>query len=124
MHLSVDSTRSLAEVRDALPLALAAQGLAVASTHEIPAGGFVTELRDPLPDIVLSPEGGTRDRSTYKIATYARSGGGARLSTIRPTHLVELLDRPELAGPALILEKKLESALLAAAGRENKAPAL
>jgi hypothetical protein len=117
MHLSVDSLRTLAEVRDALPRALAAGGLVVASVHEIPAGGFVTELADPLPEIATGDGASARDRTTYKIAAYARAAGGARLSTIRPTHLVELLDRPELAAPAKALETRLETALFEAAGR-------
>ena len=119
MHLSVDSLRTLAEVRDSLPRALGAEGLVVSSMSDLPAGGFVVELADPLPEITAGEGATARDKTTYKIAVYARAAGGARLSTLRPTHLVELLDRPELAAPALSLETRLETALFAAAGRER-----
>ena len=119
MHLSVDSSRTLAEVRDALTPALAAEGFSVTSVREIPAGGFVAELDDPLPAIAAQDDG--RDRTTYKVAGYLRTGGGSRLSTIRPTHLVELLDRSDQRDAAGLVERRLEIALFNAAGREPTA---
>lgn len=117
MHLSVDSLLSLDALRAALPPALASVGLAVARVEDLPARGFVVELEDPLPAVDADALGGSAAAATWKVAAYARAEGGSRMSTLRPTHLVDLMDRPGAAGPATALEHALERALLAAAGR-------
>ncbi len=119
MHLSVDSTLSLAELRVSLPRALASLGLGIDRISDIPARGFVVELVDPLPAVEAEDPADPGARSTWKVAVYARTGGGSRLSTVRPTHLVDLMDRPGAAAPALAFEGALERALLSAAGRPD-----
>lgn len=122
MHLSVDSRLPVADVAEALKAALAAEGLAIESSRPTPGGGCVTEVSDPLPEMAAEPSGrGSSNRTTYKVALYPRGGGGARLSTVRPTQLVDLMDDPRLAAPARALEARLERALLKAAGRGEEA---
>jgi hypothetical protein len=121
MHLSVDSEKEVLRLRLDLERACEANGLAVATVTAVdPArslrGSFVLELSDPLPELPRETESARPDRTTYKIAGFERPGGGTRLSTLRPTHLVELLGHPELAGPAARLERTLEAVLRAAAG--------
>ena len=120
MHLSVDSARSLVELRAALHGTLAASGLTVARVTDLPAGGFVVELEDPLPGVEPEDLAALRAEATWKIAAYARRGGGSRMSTIRPTHLVDLMDRPGSTAAAAAFEGALERALLAAADRAGE----
>lgn len=125
MHLSVDSTKALDVLREDLRRALAANGLVIASESDaarriaeaaVPSarGSFVFELRDPLP--TLLHDAAATSSSTFKVAGYEVPGGATRLSTMRPTQLIDLLGHPELSAPALALERSLEAALKAAAG--------
>ncbi len=82
---------------------------------------FVVEIADPLPELRDAGTGPT-DGRTWRISGYERgTPGGAgprsRLSTMRPTRLLDLLGHPELSGPALRLEQVLERVLEDAAGR-------
>ena len=125
MHLSVISRKPLDRLLDDLKTACAAEGLSVSSvtsqragpTGTLPAGArgsFVVERDDPLPEVKGDDE--LRTLSTYKVAGYEVREGGTRLSTMRPSQLVDLLGHPEHAAAALALERRLEAALSAAAG--------
>jgi hypothetical protein len=119
------SAKPLDRLLDDLKTACAAEGLSIASVSSqragpagtLPAGArgsFVIELNDPLPEVKGDDE--LRTLSTYKVAGYEVREGGTRLSTMRPSQLVELLGHPEYAPAALALERRLEAALAAAAG--------
>ena len=117
MHLSVESTKPLERLLADLTAACAAAGLAVASVTKAPAGtrgSFVVELADPLPEV--KGDGDARALSTYKVAGYEMREGGTRLSTMRPSQLLDLLGKPEHAGAAAALERRLEDVLHRAAG--------
>jgi hypothetical protein len=119
MHLSVDSTKPVADLRGDLRRACIAHGLVVATVSDATAPGrasFVLEIADPLPELHPAARPERADGSTYKIAGFDRPGGGTRLSTMRPTHLVDLLGHPELDAPARRLERVLEAVLREAAG--------
>lgn len=125
MHLSVDSTKPLDALRADLMRACADNGLVVARSSDATErlrerniqgarGTFVLEIEGALPELAASAPGGP-DASTYRIAGFEKPDGGTRLSTIRPSHLMELLGHPELAGGALRFEHTLEAVLRAAA---------
>jgi hypothetical protein len=80
----------------------------------------VIEIADPLPQLAATGTGPT-DGRTWRISGYERGtpegeGARSRLSTMRPTQLLDLLGHPELSGPALRLEQVLERVLKDAAG--------
>ena len=118
VHLSVDSAKPLADLAIDLVAACEANGLRVVKrAAERGPGAVIVELADPFPEIQAAtdtPPG--RDASTYKIAAYQTPAGHTRVSTIRPTHLMDLLGHPELAAAALRVERALERALQTAAG--------
>ena len=128
MHLSVDSRKPIEALRVDLRAALSTGGLAIASESDSsqavaasrPArsrASFVIEVADPLPSLPL--DAASAAASTWKIAGYEMPGGMTRLSTMRPTQLVDLLGHPHLANEAARLEKTLETALKSAAGWEE-----
>ena len=122
MHLSVDSRKPLEDLRRDLLLACAREGLRVEGAAGIvsPAASksFAVELSDPLPELrVATP--GSADGRTWRISGYRGEAGLSRVSTIRPTLLLDLLGHPELRGPALVFEQRLERALKDAAGWED-----
>ena len=128
MHLSVDSRKPIEALRSDLRAALSAGGLAIASESDSsqavaasrPAKSrvsFVVEVADPLPSLPADADAAAM--STWKIAGYEMPGGTTRLSTMRPTQLVDLLGHPHLAKEASRLEKTLEAALKSAAGWEE-----
>ena len=117
MHLSVESRKPLERLLVDLRAACGAAGLAVSSVTQAPAGtrgSFVVELADPLPEV--KGDGDARALSTYKVAGYEVRDGGTRLSTMRPSQLVDLLGHPEHAAAAAALERRLETVLSTAAG--------
>ena len=118
MHLSVDSAKPLATLAADLVTACEAHGLRVLKkAAERGPGAVIVEIEDPFPQIRASTDGPPgRDASTYKIAAYETPAGHTRVSTLRPTHLVDLLGHPELAAAALRVERAFEGALQAAAG--------
>ena len=136
MHLSVDSKKPLESLRRDLLLACARAGLMVEvgtgprppappssrapASSPGPASSFVIQIADPLPELRAT---GTDpvDGRTWRISGYAHGspageGRRSRISTIRPTQLLDLLGHPELSGPALRLEQILERVLKDAAG--------
>jgi hypothetical protein len=130
VHLSVESRKPLDRLHADLTAALAERGYRVASTTDgRPAlralgrtgrGSLVVEVEDPLPEV--GRDDGPRaapDATTWRIAAYETGRGTTRLSTIRPTRLVDLLDHPEHAGVARRLEHDFESVLRHAAGTEG-----
>jgi hypothetical protein len=130
VHLSVESVKPLERLRADLAAALAERGYRVtATTDGRPAlrasgregrGSLVIEVEDPLPGIARDEASRARaDATTWRIAAYETDRGTTRLSTIRPTRLVELLDHPEHAAAAERLEHDFESVLRRAAGNEG-----
>jgi uncharacterized protein (DUF302 family) len=130
VHLSVESRRSLDDLVEGLRAALATHGFRVAATTDARdplaasgrsgRGSLVLEVEDPLPGVRVGKDGGPADGTTWKVAAYETGRGTTRLSTIRPTHLVELLGHPELAHAAERVEHDLEAVLHEAAGRERE----
>jgi hypothetical protein len=117
VHLSVGSLKPLDRLLADLEAACAAAGLKVAGVTKAPAGtkgSFVVELADPLPEV--QADGDARALSTYRVAGYEVREGGTRLSTMRPSQLVDLLGHPEHAAAAATLERRLEAVLSKAAG--------
>ncbi len=132
MHLSVDSKKPLETLRRDLLAACARAGLVVdAAAGRRPSSPtspttFVLELADPLPELSEAGTGPT-DGRTWRISGYARGGAGSdgprsRVSTMRPTELLDLLGHPELSGPALRLERALEQVLKEGAGWSEPPP--
>jgi hypothetical protein len=125
VHLSVVSKKPLDRLLDDLRAACSAAGMSIASVTSQTAGpggslppgargSFVVELDDPLPEVKRDDD--ARALSTYKVAGYESKDGGTRLSTMRPTRLVDLLGHPEHSEAAAALERRLETLLSAAAG--------
>ena len=130
MHLSVDSKKPVATLRADLERACARHGFAVVGVTDAndrvreagvasARGAFVVELADPLPRV--EADGSREAGTTWRIAGYERPGGGTRLSTMRPTQLLDLFGHPELAGDAARLERALTAALEEAAAPPDPA---
>jgi hypothetical protein len=124
VHLSHDSTKALDDLRHDLERACASHGLDVVEVTDAgprlaEAGSpparrsFVLELRDPLP--ALEGDAGRAAGTTWRVAGYEKPGGGTRVSTMRPTELVNLIGHPELAAAAARVERSLDAALAEAA---------
>jgi hypothetical protein len=122
MHLSFESRKPLDRLEADVVAALEARGFRLAGRTDGRAalrargrtgrGSVVLEVEDPLPALDRDARaGGPADATTWKIAAYETDRGTTRVSTLRPTHLVDLLGHPEHAARALRVERDLASAL-------------
>lgn len=119
MIFTVETKRSLAEVREALPKACAARKFGVLGVHDlkekmrekgVPYDGecLIFEVCNPqAARTVLEANPEISTALPCRISAYRTRDGATRLSTLRPTKLLEIFASPQLAEIGREIEETL-----------------
>ncbi len=128
MLLSIDSRKSLAQIREDLPRACSARKFGVLAVHDLKEkmrekgveyGGecVIFEVCNPQQaKRVLEANPDISTALPCRISAFGTLDGKTRLSTLRPTALIDLFKSRELRSVAEEVEETLHAIMVEAAG--------